>query len=657
MYEREAFRHNVLCCRINAENKQLSGAMTDTKTITKQGNVTSKTSVSVLFAGDSGDGMQLTGTQFANTVAVYGSDLNTYPNFPAEVRAPAGTIAGVSGFQLQFGSKPVYTPGARFDVMVAMNAAALKTNLKNLHRGGIIIASTEGFDAKNLRLADYPEGANPLEDGSLSNYIVFPVPVLQLTREALKASSIGLKEIDRCKNMFILGLLYWLYNLSVDVTVEMLKVKFRKNAPLAEANITAIKAGYFFGDETEIFANLGRFDIAPQKQHGVYRRVTGNEACAIALTAAAKKAGLQLFLGSYPITPATEILQTLAKMKKWGVKTFQAEDEIAGIVTSIGAAYGGALAATSTSGPGLALKTEGLGLAIMLEVPLVVINVQRGGPSTGLPTKPEQSDLLMAMYGRHGEAPLPIVASRSPVDCFYTTYEAARIAVEHMTPVICLSDGYLALSSEPWKVESPDNLPGIKPRLEPAREPGDPPYLPYRRDECLVRSWAIPGTRGLEHRIGGLEKQHETGNVSHDPENHALMTKLRAEKIARIAQTIPLQSIDNGPDKGDLLILGWGSSYGAIKTAVEQALEKGMHVAHAHLRYLNPFPKNLGEILGNFRQVLIPENNNGQLIHLIRDRFLISPVGFSKVKGLPFNEMEILGKITELIRGGILNDG
>ncbi len=624
--------------------------MTDTKTTTKQVNVTSKTSVSVLFAGDSGDGMQLTGTQFANTVAVSGSDLNTFPNFPSEVRAPAGTIAGVSGFQLQFGSKPVYTPGARFDVMIAMNSAALKANLKDLHRGGIIIAGTEGFDEKNLRLAGYPQGANPLEDGSLSNYIVFPVPVLQLTREALKDCGLNHKEIDRCKNMFVLGLLYWLYSLPIDTTVEMLHAKFRKNAQLAEANITAIKAGYFFGDETEIFANLGRFDIAPQKQRGVYRRVTGNEACAIALTAAAKKAGLKLFLGSYPITPATEILQTLAKMKKWGVKTFQAEDEIAGIVTSIGAAYGGALAATNTSGPGLALKTEALGLAVILEIPLVVINVQRGGPSTGLPTKPEQSDLLMAMYGRHGEAPLPIVASCSPVDCFYTTYEAARIAVEHMTPVICLSDGYLALSSEPWKVESPDNLCEIKPRFQPERNPEDPVYLPYKRDERHVRSWAIPGTRGLEHRIGGLEKQHETGNVSHDPENHALMTKLRAEKIARIAESIPLQTIDNGPEKGDLLILGWGSSYGAIKTAVEQALAEGLSVAHAHLRYLNPFPKNLGEMLGNFKKVLIPENNNGQLIHLIRDTFLIAPEGFSKVKGLPFNEMEILAKITDLIK-------
>ena len=624
--------------------------MTDTKKTTRQVNVTSKTSVSVLFAGDSGDGMQLTGTQFANTVAVRGSELNTFPNFPSEIRAPAGTIAGVSGFQLQFSSKPVYTTGARFDVMVAMNSAALKANLKDLHRGGIIIAGTEGFDEKNLKLAGYPEGANPLEDGTLDNYIVFPVPVLQFTREALKESGLSSKDVDRCKNMFVLGLLYWLYTLPLEGTIETLQTKFQKNIQLAEANIKAMKAGYFFGDETELFANLGRFDIAPQKQHGTYRRVTGNEACAIALTAASKKAGLNLFLGSYPITPATEILQTLAKKKKYGVKTFQAEDEIAGIVSSIGAAYGGALAATNTSGPGLALKTEALGLAVILEVPLVIINVQRGGPSTGLPTKPEQSDLLMAMYGRHGEAPMPVIAARSPVDCFYTTYEAARIAVEHMTPVICLSDGYLALSSEPWEVESPDNLADITPRFQPARKPEDAPYLPYKRDDRLVRSWAIPGTKGLEHRIGGLEKQNETGNVSHDPENHELMTKLRAEKIARIADTIPLQSIDNGPQKGDLLVLGWGSSYGAIKTAVEQALEEGYSVAHAHLRYIHPFPKNLGTILGNYKKVLIPEMNSGQLIHLIRDAFLIAPVGYSKVQGVPFNEMEILAKITDLIK-------
>jgi len=457
--------------------------MTDTKKSTRKVNVTSKTSVSVLFAGDSGDGMQLTGTQFANTVAVYGTDLNTFPNFPSEIRAPAGTIAGVSGFQLQFSSKPVYTPGAQFDVMIAMNSAALKANLQNLHQGGIIIASLDGFDEKNLKLAGFPEGVNPLEDGSLNNYALFPVPVLQLTREALKESGLTSREIDRCRNMFVLGLLYWLYSLPIEPTIATLHAKFKKNIVMAEANIKAMTTGYNFGDETELFENLGRFDITPQKEPGVYRRVTGNEACAIALTAAAKKSGLKLFLGSYPITPATEILSNLAKMKNYGVKTYQAEDEIAGIVSSIGAAYGGALAATNTSGPGLALKTEALGLAVILELPLVVINVQRGGPSTGLPTKPEQSDLFMAMYGRHGEAPLPVITASSPVDCFYATYEAARIAVEHMTPVICLTDGYLALSSEPWKVESADNLSAITPHFQAERKAGDAAYLPYKRDD------------------------------------------------------------------------------------------------------------------------------------------------------------------------------
>ncbi|HHE07479.1 MAG TPA: 2-oxoacid:acceptor oxidoreductase subunit alpha [Chlorobaculum parvum] len=613
--------------------------------------VTSKTSVSVLFAGDSGDGMQLTGTQFANTVAVYGSDLNTFPNFPSEIRPPAGTVAGVSGFQLQFGTTGVYTPGAKFDVMIAMNAAALKANLDNLHHGGIIIADSDGFDAKNLRLSGYGEENNPLTNGSLNDYRVFDIPVISLTRTALADSGLSTKNIDRCKNMFVLGVLYWLYSLPIDTTVDMLKSKFKNKMDIAEANIKAVKAGYNFGETTTMFSDFGRFCVAPaDKKPGKYRRVTGNEASAIGLAAAAQKAGLKLFLGSYPITPASEILQTLASLKKWGVKTFQAEDEIAGVLTSIGAAYGGALAATSTSGPGLALKTEGLGLAVILEVPLVVINVMRGGPSTGLPTKPEQSDLLMAMYGRHGEAPMPIIAAMSPVDCFYAAYEAAKIAVEHMTPVLCLTDGYFAFSSEPMLVPSPDDLATITPVFSPERKADDPPYLPYKRDGRGVRAWGIPGTPGLEHRIGGLEKQHETGHVSHDPENHALMTKLRAEKVAKVADSIPDLTIDNGPEKGKLLVLGWGSTYGAIKKAVEQAREGGLDVAHAHLRYINPFPKNLGAMLSNYKKVLIPENNCGQLLSLIRDKFLIEPVSFSKVQGLPFNEMEIEAKITDILK-------
>lgn len=613
--------------------------------------VTSKTSVSVLFAGDSGDGMQLTGTQFANTVAVYGSDLNTFPNFPSEIRAPAGTISGVSGFQMQFGSKAIYTPGAKFDVMIAMNAAALKANLHNLHHGGIIIADSDGFDAKNLRLSGYGEENNPLTNGSLDDYRVFDIPVISLTRTALTDTGLSVKNIDRCKNMFVLGVLYWLYSLPIDTTVDMLKSKFKNKMDIAEANIKAVKAGYNFGETTTMFSDFGRFSVAPAgKTPGTYRRVTGNEASAIGLAAAAKKADLKLFLGSYPITPATEILQTLANLKKWGVKTFQAEDEIAGVLTSIGAAYGGSLAATSTSGPGLALKSEALGLAMILEIPLVVVNVQRGGPSTGLPTKPEQSDLYISMFGRHGDAPVPVIAAYSPVDCFYAAYEAAKIAVEYMTPVICLTDGYLAFSSEPMLIPSGDSLAKITPVFAKERKAGDEPYLPYKRDERGVRAWAIPGTKGLEHRIGGLEKWDQTGNVSHDPANHALMTKLRAEKVERVVDIVPDQTIDNGPESGDLLVLGWGSTYGAIKIAVERAIEAGLSVSHAHLRYLNPFPKNLGELFGKFKKVLIPENNNGQLVHIIRDRFLIEPVSYTKVEGLPFNEMELEAKITDIVK-------
>ncbi|ABB24796.1 2-oxoacid:acceptor oxidoreductase subunit alpha [Pelodictyon luteolum] len=625
--------------------------MTDTKTTTRQVNVTSKTSVTVLFAGDSGDGMQLTGTQFANTVAVYGSDLNTFPNFPSEIRAPAGTISGVSGFQMQFGSTAVYTPGAKFDVLIAMNAAALKSNIDKLHHGGIIITDTDGFDAKNLKLSGYGEGNSPLEDGSLQDYTLFEIPVVSLTRAALADTGLSVKNIDRCKNMFILGILYWLYSLPIDTTVKTLQTKFKNKADIAEANIKAVQAGYNFGDETDMFAQFGRFEVGPAAmKKGTYRRVTGNEAAAIGLAAASKKAGLKLFLGSYPITPATEILQALANMKKWGVKTFQAEDEIAGVLSSIGASYGGALAATSTSGPGLALKSEALGLAVIMELPLVVMNVQRGGPSTGLPTKPEQSDLFIAMYGRHGDAPMPVIAAYSPVDCFYAAYEAAKIAVEHMTPVICLTDGYLAFSSEPMLIPSPDSLLEVKPVFAKPRNEGDDPYLPYKRNQLGVREWAVPGTKGLEHRVGGLEKANETGNVSHDPLNHQLMTDLRMEKVARIADCIPLQTIDNGAEKGDLLVLGWGSTYGAIKIAVDRALKAGHSVAHAHLRYLNPFPKNLGEILRNYKKVLIPENNCGQLLLMIRDQFLIEPVAFNKVEGLPFNEMEIEAKITDIVK-------
>jgi len=608
----------------------------------------SKESISILFSGDSGDGMQLTGNQFAATSAEFGHDLNTFPNFPSEIRAPAGTVAGVSGFQMQFGSSAIYTPGDLFDVLVAMNAAALKSKLHFLKRGGMIIANQDSFGEKDLKLAGYPEGVNPLEDGSLSNYEVIKVDVIRLTRAALADSGMSMKAIDRSKNMFVLGLLYWLYNLPVETTIRALQAKFEKKPEIADANEKVIKAGYYYGETCQMFN--GRYNIKPaQMKPGVYRHITGNAASAMGLTAAATKAGLELFLGSYPITPASEILQELAKQKHFGVKTFQAEDEIGAVCSCVGAAYGGALSATNTSGPGLALKAEGLGLAVILEIPMVIINVQRGGPSTGLPTKPEQSDLFISMFGRHGDAPVPVIAARSATDCFDTAYEASRIAIETMSPVICLTDGYLALSSEPWLVPNPDDLPEIKVEFAKPCKPGDEPFMPYKRNENLARPWSIPGTEGIQHRIGGLEKDSLTGNVSHDPENHQLMTKLRAQKVEKLAERLPLQTIDNGPENGSLLVLGWGSTYGAIKLAVAEALAEGYDVAHAHLRYLNPFPRNLGEILSNYDQILVPENNNGQLVHLIREKYLLPAKQLNKVQGLPFRAVEVKEKIVELL--------
>ncbi|NTW48856.1 MAG: 2-oxoacid:acceptor oxidoreductase subunit alpha [Chlorobiales bacterium] len=605
--------------------------------------------VSILFAGDSGDGIQLTGNQFAATSAEFGHDIKTFPNFPSEIRAPVGTLAGVSGFQLRFGGVPVYTPGDLFDVLIAMNAAALKTRLKLVKPGGMIIANVENFDRRNLDLAGYPLGVNPLEDGSLSNYEVHKIDIIRLTRAALADTGVNVKDMDRSKNMFVLGLLYWLFNLPLETTTRELQTKFKKKPGVADTNTKVLRAGYYFGETCQLFN--GRYDIKPaQMKPGVYRNITGNVASAMGLTAAAQKAGLQLFLGSYPITPATEILQELANYKHFGVKTFQAEDEIAAVCSCIGAAYGGALAATNTSGPGLSLKAEGLGLAVILELPLVVINVQRGGPSTGLPTKPEQSDLFISMFGRHGDAPVPVIAARSSADCFSTAYEASKIALELMSPVICLTDGYLAFSSEPWVIPNPDELPEIKVEFAKQRNPDDAPFLPYKRDENLSRPWAVPGTPGLQHRIGGLEKEYDTGHVSHDPENHQRMVKLRAEKIEKLAERLPLQTIDNGPAKGKLLVLGWGSSYGAIKIAVERSIAEGLDVAHAHLRYLNPFPKNLGEILHNYDKILIPETNNGQLIHLIRDKYLLPAIGLNKIQGLPFRSVEIKNKIAEILK-------
>ncbi len=606
-------------------------------------------SVVVRFSGDSGDGMQLTGMQFSDAAAYFGNDLCTFPDYPAEIRAPIGTLAGVSGFQVQFGSSEISTPGDNYDVLCAMNAAALKGDIKRLKPGGIIVTNSAGFDKKNLKLAQYPDGVNPLEDGSLANYTVINVDITKLTRETLKGSGLGLKEIERAKNMFVLGLVFWMFDRSLDYTITFLKEKFAKKPEIAEANVKTLQAGWNYGDTTELFTN--RFAVEAAKlAPGTYRNITGNHAIAIGLIAAAEKAGLELFLGSYPITPASDILHELSKYKANGVRTFQAEDEIAGICSAIGASYVGKLAVTTTSGPGMSLKTEALGLALMLEMPLVVVNVQRGGPSTGLPTKTEQADLMQALYGRHGEAPLPVIAAMSPADCFNAIYEASKLSIEHMTPVICLTDGYVANGSEPWKFPTVDELPPIKAHFLQKEELGGEKFMPYKRDEFFVRPWVKPGTPGLEHRIGGLEKQDITGNVSYDPANHQHMIRTRAAKVEKIADCIPLQKVDSGREGAKLCILGWGSTYGTIKTAMTQLLNEGYDVAHVHLRHLNPFPKNLGELLLGFDQVLIPEINNGQLMHLIRSKYMIPAIGQHKTMGLPYTTDEIKSKVYELLQ-------
>ena len=602
----------------------------------------------IRFSGDSGDGMQLTGMQFTDTAALFGNDLSTFPDYPSEIRAPIGTVAGVSGFQVHIGSSEIYTPGDNYDVIIAMNAAALKVDLPRLKKGGIIIANSQGFDAKNLALAKYPEGLNPLEDNSLKNYIVHKVEVTKHTKECLAETGLGIKDIERCKNMFVLGLLFWMFDKPLDSTLKFIKEKFAKKPDIADANIKVLNAGWNYGDNTEIFTT--QFKVAPAKlPPGTYRNISGNHATAIGLVAASEKSGLQLFVGSYPITPATDILQELAKYKANNVKTFQAEDEIAAICSAIGASYTGSLAVTTTSGPGMSLKTEALGLATMLELPLVVVNVQRGGPSTGLPTKTEQADLLMAMHGRHGEAPLPVIAASSPSDCFETIFEACKIAVEHMTPVIFLSDGYIANGSEPWLFPDEDELKQIEVKFLDKPNGQNDEILPYKRNEYLVRPWIKAGTKGLEHHIGGLEKQNETGNVSYDAINHETMTRLRAEKVKMIQNFIPDAKPDSGNEKARLVVLGWGSTYGAIKTAVKELIAEGYDVAHIHLRYINPFPKNLGELLYGYNQVLIPEMNHGQLLQLIRAEYLIPATGFSKMQGLPFTTIEIKQKITDLL--------
>jgi len=604
--------------------------------------------VVIKFAGDSGDGMQLTGSQFTNSTALLGNDLSTFPDFPAEIRAPQGTLPGVSGFQLHFSSNRIYTPGDNCDVLVAMNAAALKVNLKSLKKGGIIIANSDGFDSKNLRLANYPDGVNPLEDGSLGNYELHVIDITKLTREALKDIQMGVKEKDRAKNMFVLGFLYWLYNRDMEVTISFLNDKFSKKQDILDSNIKSLKAGYNYGDTVETFTTRYRVEKA-KLPPGKYRNITGNTALTYGIIAAGEQSGLPIFLGTYPITPASDILHELSRYKNFGIRTFQAEDEIAAITAAIGASYGGSLGVTTTSGPGMALKTEAMGLAVMLEIPLLIVNIQRGGPSTGLPTKTEQSDLLQAYYGRNGECPMPVISASTPSDCFAAVYEAARIAVQHMTPVIFLSDGYIANGAEPWRFPQKADLKPIEVNFKKELAEGEAKFMPYQRDEKLVRPWSVPGTAGLEHRIGGLEKEDITGNISYDPDNHQHMVKTRQAKVDMIADYIPLQTLDSGPEKGDVLVLAWGSTYGAVKSAVSELQEKGKAVAHAHLRHLRPFPKNLGEMLGNYKRVLIPEINNGQLIKIIRDQYLVDAIGYNKIKGTPITRAELVNAINELL--------
>ncbi len=598
--------------------------------------------VTIRFAGDSGDGMQLTGTQFTSTTALMGNDLSTLPDYPAEIRAPAGTLFGVSGFQIHFGSTEINTPGDICDVLVAMNPAALKVNVRSLRPGGAIIANIDGFDTKNLKLAGYDK--NPLEDDSLEKFHVYPVAITKLTNNAIADMNLSNKVVERSKNFFALGMMYWMYSRPMEPTLRWIEEKFKKTPDLVQSNIRVLKAGYAFGETTEILAV--KYEVKPATlKAGTYRSITGNEATAWGLIAATVKSGLDMFLGTYPITPASDILHELSKYKNFRIKTFQAEDEIAGITSAIGAAYGGALAVTTTSGPGLALKTEAMGLALMLELPLVIVDVQRGGPSTGLPTKTEQADLLQAVYGRNGESPIPVIAAATPADCFYMAFEASRIAIKYMTPVILLTDGYLANGSEPWLIPPVSSLPSIAPTF--AKDPTT--FQPYSRDEkTLSRPWAIPGTPGLEHRIGGLEKQHITGNINYEPENHEFMVKMRNNKVEGIADDIPLAKVD-GDEKGDLLVIGWGGTYGAIRTAVESQRRAGKSVSHLHLKHLNPFPRNLGEILMNFKNVLIAEINLGQLSKMIRAKYLVPALSYNRVLGLPFNATELEQEIERII--------
>ena len=596
----------------------------------------------IRFAGDSGDGMQVTGSQFTNTVALYGNDIATFPDYPAEIRAPAGTVPGVSGFQLNFSSGEVHTPGDSVDVLIAMNPAALKVNIGDLKANGIVIVNSDSFKENDLRKAHLT--TNPIEDHSLDKFRVFPVELQRLTRAALQHLGLDAKAMDRCKNFFALGMCYWLYNRSMEPTVRWIEEKFKKKPLFVEANKLALKAGYSYCEATEAFQIS--YEIPPaQLSPGLYRNLSGNQALALGFVTAAQKAGLKLFLGSYPITPASDILHELSHYKEFGVLTFQAEDEIAAITSAIGASYAGALAITTTSGPGMALKTEAMGLAVMTELPLVVCDVQRGGPSTGLPTKTEQADLLQALFGRNSEAPIPVLAASTPADCFWVAVEACRIALKYMVPVIILTDGYLANGAEPWRIPKLDEIPGIPVKF--TTEPEN--FQPYKRDpDTLARPWAIPGTPGLEHRIGGLEKQEVTGNVNYEPLNHEHMVRLRAAKVDAIVQDVP-NVLPIGDAEGDLLIVAWGSTYGSIMQSVKAQRAKGRKIGYLHLRYLNPLPAYLGEVLKRYKRVLVPELNMGQLLWVLRAKYLVNAVGLNKIQGRPFKQNELDQKIEEML--------
>ncbi len=607
------------------------------------GEVIALEETAIRFCGDSGDGMQLAGTQMTSTSAIFGNEVSTLPDFPAEIRAPVGTLAGVSCFQLNFGTHRLRTPGDRVHALIAMNPAALKVNVGDLEPGGVLIVDEDSFGDKSLAKAGYKE--NPLENRELERYRVFRIPISKLTAKASAGSGLSAKVIARCKNFFALGLVYWLYGRPMEPTLRWIGEKFAAKTEVADANARTLKAGYYYGETAEIFP--ARYTVAPAKiPPGRYRKVSGNEAIAFGLIAAARRAGKTLFYGSYPITPASDILHELAKHKNYDVRTFQAEDEIAAITSVVGAAFAGAFAVTGTSGPGMSLKGEALGLAVMAELPLVVINVQRAGPSTGLPTKTEQADLNQAVFGRHGEAPLCVVAASSPADCFDVALEAFRIATEFMTPVVVLTDGYLGNGAEPWRIPDIDSLP----RFDIKHPTTGDQYEPYQRDDRLARPWALPGTPGLEHRIGGLEKRDITGEVCYEPENHEQMVTLRERKIAGIAETIPDLEVF-GEESGELLVVGWGSTCGAITTAVERCRAKGLNVSSIHLRYIEPMPKNLGEVLGRFNQIVVPELNRGQLADRLRARFLVDAKGFNKVQGSPLMIAEIESKIEALLNG------